>query len=110
MSILSKEMTSKTLINVNSVESNNFYNIHKCQSIHDVRTTVCENHQNNIFELSEDHRVSCGLVHSILTEDFGMRGMFAKFVPKLFSAEQKNEDCISAALNLLEYSENRTLI
>ncbi|GBM28774.1 hypothetical protein AVEN_177987-1 [Araneus ventricosus] len=44
----------------------------------------------------------------IVTADFGMRRVFAKLVLKLLSANRK-EDRLSAALDVLEYTENDSM-
>ena len=74
-------------------------------NIADVRSAVRENRRIIVRELSEDLHVSYGSVQSILTEDLGMRRVSAKFVPKLLSADEK-ENCLSAAQDLLDYAEN----
>ena len=40
-------------------------------------------------ELSDDSGLSIGSVHTILSNDLGMRGVTAKFVPRLLSDDQK---------------------
>ncbi|PNF28257.1 hypothetical protein B7P43_G06641 [Cryptotermes secundus] len=51
--------------------------------IEQVRTLVMEDHRITVRELANE------TVHSILTEDLGMRRVFAKFIPKLLTMEQK---------------------
>ncbi|GBM15927.1 hypothetical protein AVEN_270597-1 [Araneus ventricosus] len=84
-----------------NVENGDFQNINKWLSIQDVR----ENNRITIRELFEGCRISYCSVQFILTEDLGMRRAIAKFLPKLLSADQK-EDQLSAALNLLECADN----
>jgi transposase/AraC-like DNA-binding protein len=74
-------------------------------NIADVRSAVRENRRITVRELSEDLHVSYGSVQSILTEDLGMRRVSAKFVPKLLSADEK-ENRLSAAQDLLDCAEN----
>ena len=64
--------------------------------IADVCSTVRENRRITIRELSEERSISFGSVQAILTEDLGMRRVSAKFVPKLLSADQK-DNRVSAA-------------
>ncbi|BFZ13202.1 hypothetical protein BsWGS_16241 [Bradybaena similaris] len=66
--------------------------------IDDVSSTVRENRRITIRELSEEHSISFGSVQAILTEDLGMRRVSAKFVPKLLSADQK-DNRVSGQLN-----------
>ncbi|BFZ21096.1 hypothetical protein BsWGS_24135 [Bradybaena similaris] len=66
--------------------------------IADVSSTVRENRRITIRELSEEHSISFGSVQAILTEDLGMRRVSAKFVPKLLSADQK-DNRVSGQLN-----------
>ncbi|GBO25151.1 hypothetical protein AVEN_209523-1 [Araneus ventricosus] len=71
-----------------NVEIYEFQNFDKCQSIQDVCSAVPENNQITIHELSEGCSISYGSVQTILIEDLGMRCVFDKFVPKLFSVDQ----------------------
>lgn len=73
--------------------------------IADVCSTVRENRRITIRELSEEHSISFGSVQAILTEDLGMRRVSAKFVPKLLSADQK-DNRVSAAADLIDCVEN----
>ncbi|BFZ13051.1 hypothetical protein BsWGS_16090 [Bradybaena similaris] len=73
--------------------------------IADVSSTVRENRRITIRELSEEHSISFGSVQAILTEDLGMRRVSAKFVPKLLSADQK-DNRVSAAADLIDCVEN----
>ncbi|BFZ02340.1 hypothetical protein BsWGS_05379 [Bradybaena similaris] len=73
--------------------------------IADVSSTVRENRRITIRELSEEHSISFGSVQAILTEDLGMRRVSAKFVPKLLSADQK-DNWVSAAADLIDCVEN----
>lgn len=41
-------------------------------------------------ELSDDVQISYGSVLSVINEDLSMNGVSAKFVTKLFSADQKD--------------------
>lgn len=57
--------------------------------IEQVRTLVMEDRRITVRELANEIGVSIGSVHSIFTEDLGMRRVSAKFVPKLLTMEQK---------------------
>ncbi|PNF25138.1 hypothetical protein B7P43_G01979 [Cryptotermes secundus] len=57
--------------------------------IEQVRTLVMEDSRITVRELVNEIGVSTGSVHSILTEDLGMRSVSAKFVPKLLTMERK---------------------
>ncbi|PNF36792.1 hypothetical protein B7P43_G11160 [Cryptotermes secundus] len=57
--------------------------------IEQVRTLVMEDRRITFRELANEIGVSNGSVHSILTEDLGMRSVSTKFVPKLLTMEQK---------------------
>jgi histone-lysine N-methyltransferase SETMAR len=48
-----------------------------------------EDRRITVRELANEIGVSIGSVHSILTEELGMRRVSAKFVPKLLTMEQK---------------------
>ncbi|GBM05209.1 hypothetical protein AVEN_181604-1 [Araneus ventricosus] len=86
-----------------NVESNDFQNIDKCQNIQHLLSTVRENRRITIRELSEECNINYGSVQSILTDDLGVRCLFANLVPKLLSADQKEN---TAAFYLLECVEN----
>jgi hypothetical protein len=58
-----------------------------------VRSAVLDNWKITIRELSDKLGLSFGSVQSILTEDLGMKCVFAKSVPKLPKVEQK-ETCL----------------
>ncbi|GBL90913.1 hypothetical protein AVEN_28014-1 [Araneus ventricosus] len=89
---MSKVMASKTLTNFKTSKMC----IQLCVKIAEL--LICE--------LSEEYNISYGSVQTTLTEDLGMRRMSAKFLPKLHSADQK-EERLSAALDLLECLENQ---
>ncbi|PNF33903.1 hypothetical protein B7P43_G06496, partial [Cryptotermes secundus] len=57
--------------------------------IEQVRTLAMEDRRITVRELSNETGVRTGSVHSILTEDLGMRRVSAKFEPKLLTMEQK---------------------
>ncbi|GBL98493.1 hypothetical protein AVEN_111617-1 [Araneus ventricosus] len=73
------------------------------ETLKNVHTDVCEDYRITICELSEECSVSCGTFQPNLSEDLDMARVFAKFVLKLLSADQK-EDHFSAALDLLKCS------
>ncbi|GBL86936.1 hypothetical protein AVEN_218676-1 [Araneus ventricosus] len=83
---MSKVMTSKTFTNVKTSMT--------CIKI--IESVI-------VRELSEKCGIICGVVQSILIENWGMRRAFAKLVPKLLSADQKEG---RLSLGLLECAEN----
>ncbi|GBM29326.1 hypothetical protein AVEN_2832-1 [Araneus ventricosus] len=87
-------------------EKDDFQNIKNCQKSQDVRLAVRRNNRITIRELSEECSISYGSLQSILTEDLDMSHVFANFVPKLFTADQK-EDQRLTALDFLECAENQ---
>jgi len=54
-----------------------------------------------IREVAEDVGIAFGMCQKILTEDLQMRRVSAKFVPRLLTAEQK-DDCMSICTDLRE--------
>ncbi|GBM01825.1 hypothetical protein AVEN_205483-1 [Araneus ventricosus] len=72
-----------------NVESGDFQNTEKFQNIQDVHSAFRKIHRITIHELSEEGSINYDSVQCSLTEHFGMRRVFAKFVPKLLSADQK---------------------
>jgi hypothetical protein len=65
------------------------------------------NQRITIRELSDELGLSFGSVQSILTEDFGMKHVSAKFVPKLLTVEQK-ETRLAVARDLLQCADQDT--
>lgn len=63
------------------------------QMIVKVHSAVVDNWRITIGELSDELGLSFGSVQSTLTEDFGMKCVFAKSVPKLPKVKQK-ETCL----------------
>ena len=61
----------------------------KDKLIGQVRTLVMQDHYVTVRELAEEVGISTGSVHSILTDDLAMRRVYAKFMPKLLTMEQK---------------------
>jgi hypothetical protein len=57
-------------------------------------------------QLANEIGVSIGSVHSILTEDLGMRRVSAKFVPKLLTMEQKQRR-LEIAQDMLDNANSR---
>ena len=57
--------------------------------INQVRTLLMQDRCITVRELADEVGVSIGSVHTILTADFGLRRVSAKFVPKLLMMEQK---------------------
>ncbi|PNF42608.1 hypothetical protein B7P43_G01287 [Cryptotermes secundus] len=57
--------------------------------IEKVRTLIMEDRRLAIREVADEVGISRGSANTILTEDFGMRRVAAKFVPKLLSPEQQ---------------------
>jgi len=58
-----------------------------------------------IREVAEEVRVAFGTCQKILTEDLQMRPVTAKFVPRLLTAEQK-DDCMSVCTDLRDRAQN----
>jgi DNA-binding Xre family transcriptional regulator len=56
-----------------------------------------------IRELAEEVGISTGSVHSILTNDFAMRRVSAKFMPKLLTMEQKQLR-LEVSQDMLDYT------
>lgn len=61
------------------------------ENIEKVKDLVLSNRRLTIDEMVEDLGISHGTIHSILSEDLGMKRLVAKFVPKLLNCQQK--DC-----------------
>jgi hypothetical protein len=72
-----------------------------------VHSAVLDNWRITIRELSDKLGLSFGLVQPILTEDLGMKRVFAKSVPKLPKVKQK-ETCLAIARDLLQYADQDT--
>ena len=78
--------------------------------INQVRTLLMRDRRVTVRELADEVGVSIGSVHTILTADFGLRRVSAKFVPKLLMMEQKQLrleiaqdmlDCVESDSNFL---------
>jgi len=52
---------------------------------------IPSNRRLSIREISENLNISCGSVQNILTTDFDMRRVSAKFVPRVLTVEQKQQ-------------------
>ncbi|GBO39534.1 hypothetical protein AVEN_170288-1 [Araneus ventricosus] len=61
------------------------------QILRDESSGVLEKSRMAIRELSEKCSIICGSVQCILDEDLGMRRVSAKYMPKLLSADQKEQ-------------------
>jgi transposase len=69
--------------------------------INKVRSLIMEDRQLTVREIANNIGISDGSVHTILTDDSGMRRVAAKFVPKLLYCEQK-ELRLDIAQDILE--------
>jgi transposase len=54
-----------------------------------VRTSIMEGRRLTVWEVAGKFGISSGSADMIFTEDFGMRRVAEKFVPKLLSPEQQ---------------------
>ncbi|UYV69266.1 hypothetical protein LAZ67_6003031 [Cordylochernes scorpioides] len=55
----------------------------------EVEKMILANHRITVREVAEDLNISIGSCHSIFINELGMRGVAAKFVPKLLNCDQK---------------------
>jgi len=60
-----------------------------------VRQIICEDRHRTIDEVSILVGISHGTCHKILTEDLKMRRVESKFVPRLLSVDQKQQQPIT---------------
>lgn len=60
-----------------------------CKLINSVYELINSDRSLTIREIHEDLGISIGSCHSILTSDLWIRRVVAKFVPRLFTTEQK---------------------
>lgn len=70
-----------------------------------VRTLVMHDRRITIREIADEVNISIGSVHTILTEDLGMRRIAAKFMSKLLTIEQKQHRS-EIAQDMLEAVQN----
>ena len=70
--------------------------------IDQVRTFVIQDRRVTVLELAEEVGISTGSLHSILTDDLAMWRVFAKFVPKLLTMEQKQLH-LEVSQDMLDY-------
>ncbi|UYV77541.1 hypothetical protein LAZ67_15001423, partial [Cordylochernes scorpioides] len=59
------------------------------EKINEVEKMILANGRITVREVAEDLNISIGSCHSIFINDFGMRRVAAKFVPKLLNCDQK---------------------
>ncbi|UYV60632.1 hypothetical protein LAZ67_1001722 [Cordylochernes scorpioides] len=59
------------------------------EKINEVEKMILANRRITFREVAEDLNISIGSCHSIFINDFGMRRVAAKFVPKLLNCDQK---------------------
>lgn len=59
------------------------------EKINEVEKMVLANRRITVREVAEDLNIPNGSCHSIFINDLGMRGVAAKFVPKLLNCDQK---------------------
>jgi len=70
-----------------------------------VRDIIRADQRPTISEVAEEVRIAFGTCQKILTEDMRMRRVTAKFVPRLLTAEQK-DDRVSICTDLQERAQN----
>ena len=70
-----------------------------------VREIIRADRRPTIREVAEEVRIAFGTCQKILTEDFRMRCVTAKFVPRLLTAEQK-DDRVSIFTDLRDRAQN----
>jgi histone-lysine N-methyltransferase SETMAR len=70
-----------------------------------VREIIRADRRLTIREVAEEVRIAFGTCQKILTEDLRMRRVTAKFVPRLLTAEQK-DDCVSICTDLRHRTQN----
>ena len=82
------------------------------QNIALVERLVAEDPHSTIRELSEASGVSVGTIHSILPEDLHMRKLAARWIPHLFSEDQKKRrvGCSRQLLNDFEPKWTKTAV
>ena len=73
--------------------------------IDEINTLVRANRRLTVRELAEECRISVGSCHHILTEEFKMYRVAAKFVPCLMTSDQQAHR-VQVCQNLLDHSEN----
>jgi hypothetical protein len=71
--------------------------------IEKVRTLIMEARRLTVWEIADEVGISRGSANTILTEDLGMQGVAAKFVPKLLLLEQQ-QIRLETTQNMLECS------
>jgi len=69
------------------------------ENVERVREMIRSNRRLTVREISEDLNISYGSVQNILTTDLNMRRVSAKFVPRVLTAEQKQQP-LSISLEL----------
>ena len=72
-----------------------------------MREIICVDRRLTIREVAEEVRTAFGMGQKILTEDLQMRCVTAKFVPRLLTAEQKNNR-VSVCTDLCERTQNNS--
>jgi len=70
-----------------------------------VRQIICEDHRHTTDEVSMLVEISHGTCHKILTEDLKMRCVTSKFMPRLPSVDQKQQQ-LDVCLDLKENAAN----
>ena len=71
----------------------------------EINTLVRANRRLTVRELAEECGISVGSSHHILTEEFKMHRVAAKFVPRLMTNDQQAHR-VQVCQNLLDHSEN----
>jgi len=78
---------------------------HTEETVARVREIICADWRLTIREVAEDVGIAFGTCQKLLTEYLQMRRVSAKFVPRLLTAEQK-DDRVSICTDLRERAQN----
>ena len=78
---------------------------HTEETVARVREIIRADRRLTIREVAEEVRIAFGTCQKILTEDLRMRRVTAKFVPRLLTAEQKDER-VSICTDLRDRAQN----
>ena len=78
---------------------------HTEETVVRVREIIRADRRLTIREVAEEVRIAFGTCQKILTEDLRMRRVTAKFVPRLLTAEQK-DDSVSVCTDLRDRTQN----
>jgi len=78
---------------------------HTEETVARVREIICADRRLTIREVAEEVRIAFSTCQKILPEDLQMRRVTAKFVPRLLTAEQK-DDRVSVCTDLCDRAQN----